>query len=185
MAVGHAQRPYLASNHGLVQRLERLLDGRAIVPAVHVVQVDGVHAETAEAIVNAGTNPLGTAHGGVDHRGRTRAVLGGNNPLVTWSKLSKCLAHVLLARAKGVGHGGVKEVDAGSKGLLDDRLGVIRAERPLVQGTLAHLTKAHAAQAETTNLDVRASDGGVLHCDSPLLKTGPEGSTFWSGWLRT
>jgi len=48
---GGAEVPYLPAPHGVVERGQRLLDRRVVVPPVDLIQVDRVHPEPIEAVL--------------------------------------------------------------------------------------------------------------------------------------
>ncbi len=66
---GRADVPDLAGLHGIMERLQRLLNWRAVVPPVDLVQVDVVGLQSAQARVQlredrlTGQPPAGSARG--------------------------------------------------------------------------------------------------------------------------
>ncbi len=116
-----------AGFHHLVQRFERLFNRGGIVPAVDLQQVDIVHPETAQAVVD-GAQDL---RPGKSFRQIADTVihLGGDNHLVTAGKVAQGAANDLFAAAVGVAICGIEEVDAAFNGVLDKRAAALFRKR--------------------------------------------------------
>lgn len=116
-----------AGFHHLVQRFERLFNRGGIVPAVDLQQVDIVHPETAQAVVD-GAQDL---RPGKSFRQIADLVihLGGDNHLVTAGKVAQGAANDLFAAAVGVAICGIEEVDAAFNGVLDKRAAALFRKR--------------------------------------------------------
>ena len=143
-----------AGFHHLVQRFERLFNRGGIVPAVDLQQVDIVHPETAQAVVD-GAQDL---RPGKSFRQIADLVihLGGDNHLVTAGKVAQGAANDLFAAAVGVAICGIEEVDAAVNGALDDRAAALFRQRPGMISPV-RLAKRHASQAKPGHLKVRFS----------------------------
>ena len=113
-----------------MQRLERLLDRRVVVPAVDLVQVDVVGAEPAQAGVDLGHDRLARQPGAVRARAHPAVDLGGDHDFVAPREVGQRTADDLLAGAVRVDVGGVEEVDA-------------QVERRLMKGRLLSSPSDH------------------------------------------
>ncbi len=85
--------------------------------------------------------------------------LGGQNNLVA-GDVFKRPAQVFFAGPVGVDVGGVKEVNSGVEGVVDDAIARLFIQGLGVGGAVA---KAHAAQAEFRDLNVGVANCCVFH----------------------
>ncbi len=112
----------------VVQRLKGFLDGGVVVPAVDLVEVDVVGAQSLQGGVELGEDRLAGQPGAVRAGAHPHPDLGGENDLVAPGEVLDRLADDLLAASGAVSIGRVEEVDAGLKGLLDDVPAGVRAQ---------------------------------------------------------
>src|SRR4029450_6281643 len=68
----------------------------------------------------------------------------------------------LFRAADAVDVGGVPEGDAELDSLLEERLGLLIAQRPLAEATRC-VAEAHATERDTTDLEARVTQTAVLH----------------------
>jgi hypothetical protein len=94
-----------------VQGAQRLLERGLAVPLVHLVQVDVIGAQAAQAGLAAGDDVVKGQAGVVRAVAHGHPDLGGEQQLVPAAPQD--LAHDLLGLAAGVDVGGVDEVDPG------------------------------------------------------------------------
>jgi len=135
----------------VIKGLQRLFDGRIVIPAVDLQQVDVIHVQAAQAVID-GAQDLrpGQPFGEIAD---LMVNLRRNDDLITTGKIAQGAAHDLLAAAVGVAIGGVKEVNAALKGAFDDGAAALFWQRPGVIPAV-RLAKRHAAQAKSGNLEV-------------------------------
>jgi hypothetical protein len=105
----------LAGFHHVMQRLHRLLDRRAIVPAVDLVEIHIIGAQAAQAVVDLGHDRLarqaacrwvGSAH--CRAGGNREEHLGGQHDLVALGIVTQGAADDLLAGTFGIDVRGVE-----------------------------------------------------------------------------
>ena len=111
-------------------------------------QVDIVHTETAQAVVDRAQD----LRPGKPFRQIADLVidLGGDNHLVAAGKVAQSTADDLFATAVGVAVCGIEEVDAAFNGVLDERATALFRKRPGVSAAV-RLAEGHAAEAESGN----------------------------------
>ncbi len=145
-----------------MQRFERFLDRRVVVPTVDLVEIDVIHAEAAQARVDLGEDRFARQPGAVRAGAHPAINLGGDDDLVAAGKLLDCAAEDFLAVAERVAVRGIEEVDAGFERALDERSALLFAERPCVVAPVtAPIT--HAAEADARDLEAGAAELCVLH----------------------
>ena len=155
----------LARLHDVVQRLERLLDRRAVVPAVNLVEVHVVHAEAPQRGVDPGHDRLARETAAVRALAHRHEDLGGDDDLVAVGHLPQRAAGDLLARAVGVGVRGVEEVDPGVEGLAEEGFRRVLVEGPRVGAAVGDAV-AHAPQADPRHVDTGHAELRELHAAS-------------------
>ena len=126
----------LAGLDDVVQRFERLLDRRVVVQAVDLVEIDVVHAEPAQAVVDLGHDRLARQAGAVRAGAHPAIDLGGDDDLVAAGEVLDRAAEDLLAVAERIAVRGVEEIDAGFERLLDERAAFFLAQAPGVVALL-------------------------------------------------
>ncbi len=127
---GGAEVAHLAALDEVVQRLEGLLDGGRIVPAMNLIQIDVVGAEPAQAGVDGSENGFtgqAAAVRSLEHRDE---YLGGDDHGFALRKILQGAADDLLGGAVGISIGGIEEVDAGLRGLAKQGTGLVLGQRP-------------------------------------------------------
>ena len=162
--LGEPEVADLAGLHELAHRAHALLDRHARVAAVHVVEVDVVHAEAAQGGVAGFADPLGA----VVDRAPARVVaadreLAGELQLVAAS-LDRA-AQELLVVPRPVHVGGVEEGHADVERAADRRGRLV-----LVRGSV-ELGHPHAAESDRGYLEV--SELALVHGPDRTQVMGP------------
>ncbi len=165
--------------HDVVQRLERLLDRRLVVPAMDLVEVDVIRAEPPQAGVDLDHDGLARKALAVGVRAHRVVDLGRDHDLVPSGEVAQGAADDLLARAVGIGVGGVEEVDAELEGSFDERPALFFVERPGMRASLRHPV-AHAAEADARDLEAGLSEIDVFHQVVSCQGRGNLDSVIWS-----
>ena len=158
----------LARLDHVVQGLEGLLDRHLVVPAVDLVEVDVVGAETSQRVVDLGHDRLAGQSGAVGSRPHPHVHLGGDDDLVAVREVPQRASDDLLAGPVGVHVGGVEEVDTELEGLLDEGSAVLLGEGPGM-GTSFGCAVAHAAQCHPRHVEA----------GRPELDADPSASSWW------
>jgi hypothetical protein len=161
----HRRRADVARLAGLddvVERLERLLDRRAVVPAVDLVEVDVVHAQAAKAVVDLGHDRSAGQAAAVGALMHLAVDLGGDHHLVAPGEVGQRVAEDLLAGAGRVDVGGVEEVDALLERAPDEPAALLGRQRPRVSSP-GGLPEAHAPEADARDVQAGASKFDVIH----------------------
>ena len=151
-----------ASLYDVVQRLERLLDRRARVPAVDLIEVDVVGAEPAEARVDLCHDRLARQPGAVRPRPHPSVHLGGEHNLLARDEVPERPADDLLARPARVDVRGIEEVDPGVERAADKRPALVLLQRPGVRPS-CRVAIGHAAEANARHFEAGRPELGVLH----------------------
>ena len=175
---GGADGPNLAGADQIGEGAQSLVDVRRRVGAMHLVQIDVVGAQPAQAVLHLTHQPAprGAGHVGIiTHR---EVGLGGEHDSV--APAAQRLADDLLRFAVRVHVRRVDEVDASVEGLMNDpyRLLVIR---------IAPGTEHHRSQAVRTHLDPRATERAHSHgCHVATKRRAPSqtASAAAAGWHR-
>ena len=152
----------LAGLHDIVQRFERLLDRRLVVETVDLIEVDIVHAEPAQAVVDLGEDRLARQAGAIGAGTHPAVDLGRDHHLVAAGEILDRPAEDLLAGAERIAIRGVEEIDAGFERLLDERPALLLAEAPGMVAAIAAAI-AHAAEADARDIEAGAAELGVFH----------------------
>jgi hypothetical protein len=152
----------LAGAHDVVQRLHRLLDRRARVPPVDLVEVDVVGAQAAQAGVDLEHDGLARQPAPVGPLAHHAVHLGGQHHFFTPGEVVQRPPDDLLAGAVGVDVGGVEEVDARFDAALDERPALLLVERPGVGAAVGNAV-AHAAEADGRDVEAGGAELDVLH----------------------
>ena len=145
----------LAGLHHIVQRLAGLFDGRVLVEAVNLIEVNIIHAEALQAGVNRGQDVLAREAAVVGRVGHRIEDLGGDDQLFAARlELTQQFAGQALALAQRVHVSGIEEVDARLDRALHDGPRLVLFEDPL-----APLLRAvgHHAQAQGRDAGARRS----------------------------
>ena len=137
--------------HHVAQRFQRLLQRRLIIPAVNLQQVDILHIQTAQAVVDRLHNIF--TRQALRQIAEREVNLGGDHNLLATRESLQRAADDLFAAAVGIAVCGIEKVNAGLQRLLDQRTAARFRQRPGV-ATAVRLAKSHAAKAETGNLKV-------------------------------
>src|SRR5262249_39498656 len=152
--VAAADVDHLPLRHQLLHRLPHLVPGRVTIDVVHLVQVDAIRAEPAQAVVAGAADVV---------RGETRVVRAGPHLAVHLGREHDLLAASpalpdppaddllgdALARLPPVDVGGVEEVDAElERTIHDDEAVALARER----------TEVHRAETEPAHLEAGAAE---------------------------
>ena len=108
---GGAEVADLAALHQIVQRLQGLLDRGGRIPAMDLVEVDVVHAQSAQTGVHLGEDRLPGQAGEVGAVAHPTVHLGRHHQLVAPTVVGQGPADDLLAGSGRVDVRGVEEVD--------------------------------------------------------------------------
>ena len=129
----HARRAdvaRLAALHDVVQRFDRLLDRRVVVPAMDLIQIDVVGAEAAQRVVDRFHDVFARQAAVVRLVVPDREEdLRGDDDLVALREIAKRAADDLLAHAVRIHVRGVEEVDARLERFADERPALLLVQR--------------------------------------------------------
>src|SRR5262249_54357332 len=103
-----------------MQRFERFLDRRVMVETVDLIEVDMIHAEPTQAIVDLDEDRLPRKPGTIRAGTHPAINLGGDHNLIATREIPDCAAEDFFAVAKRIAVRGVKEIDARCKRPLDE-----------------------------------------------------------------
>ena len=142
----------LAGLYNVMEGFHRLFDRSFVVPAVDLIEVDVVSAQTLEALVEFKEDLFAGKTFGVGVVAHGVEELGGDDGVFALGVGLEEAAEELFAGAYGVDVGGVEEVDAEVEGLLEEGLAVGLVEGPGVaaraEGASGWYSVGHAAEAE-------------------------------------
>jgi hypothetical protein len=142
-----------------VQRFERFLDRRFVVPAMDLVQVHVVRVETLEACIDLGHDRLARQAAAVGIVAHREVHFRGEYDFLAFREVAQRPPENFFALAVGVHIGDVEEVDAGFERALDER-----SARFLVQLPAALLDRiAHAAETDARDLETRLAEIRIFH----------------------
>ena len=130
--------------HEIAQRAERLVDVARRVGPVHLVEVDPIGAQPAQAVLDFADDPAPRVAALVAVLAHRRMELGGQYHVV--APAGERLGHDLLGLARRVHVGGVDEVHARVERGVDD------ADAVVVVG-VAPGPEHHRPEAEMADLD--------------------------------
>jgi len=83
-----------------MQRFERFFDRRVMVETVDLIEVDVIHAEPTQAVVDFGEDRLPRKPGAIRAGTHPAIHLGGYNHLIAPGKVPDCAAQDFFAVAK-------------------------------------------------------------------------------------
>ena len=161
---GRADVADLALVHEVAERRQRLLDVRARIEAVHLVEVDPVGAQPPQRVLDRADDPAARVALLVGVLAHRVVELGGEDDVVA-AAAGERLADDLLGLALPVDVGGVDEVDPGVERRVDDpdRLVVVR---------VAPRAEHHRAKTELADRHAGATQLAMLHRLPPFLAPG-------------
>src|SRR3954451_478831 len=153
----------LAGMHQVAERSEGLLDVGVDLGPVHLVEVDPVGLEPAQAVLDLTDDPAPGVAETVHVVAHPAVELGGEDDVVA-TALER-LADDRLGLAVGVDVGGVDEVDAGVEGAADDpdAVGVVG---------VAVAAEHHGAEGQRADLEAGPAEGSVLAHAGVLSEVG-------------
>ena len=169
---GGADVADLALVHEVGERRQRLVDVRARVDAVDLVEVDPVGAQSPQRVLDRADDPAARVALLVGVLAHRVVELGGEDDVVA-AAAGERLADDLLGLAVPVDVGGVDEVDAGVERRVDD------PDRVVVVG-VAPGAEHHRAEAELADRDACVPELTVFHGHS----RSSAGAAAWS-WVAT
>ena len=149
--------PHLALPHEGIERLHGILDGRRVVEAMYLVEIEVIGLQAAQRAVYLAKNSLRREHSVVEVNLR-----GKHHILAPDAQASQCRAQKLLARAVGIAVGRVEEVDAKVERMLYHLSRLILAECPQMEVGRWPSVR-HAAHADARDADVGVSKSCVFH----------------------
>ncbi len=150
----HRRRADVAGLTGLyhvIQCFQRLFDRGVIVPAVDLQQVNILHAESAQAVINRAQDLR--AREPFRQIAYLMVDLGGDHHLFAVGEIFQRPANDLFAAAVRVAVRGIEKVDAALKGVLDDESAALFWQGPGVIAPV-RFAKGHTAQTKTGNLKI-------------------------------
>ncbi len=170
--VGGADVTDLARGDQPVQRVQRLLKRGLAVPLVHLVKVDVVGAQAAQAGLAAGNDVVAGQPGVVRAAPHRHPHLGGHQHLVPAARQD--LAQDFLGLAAGVDVGGIDEVDPGVQAHIHLPPGLGHVGRPDVFEWPA-AAERHRAHGEHGNPQARPAQRAIFHRPTLLtaVRRGP------------
>ncbi len=141
-----------AGFHYVVQGFESFFDWGLVIPAVGLIEIDIVGAESAEAVIDFGEDcfagqaaAVGVfSHGAVD--------FGGEDDFIALGEITECAADDFFAGSVGIDVGGVEEVDACVEGFFYEGSALFFVQGPEVISTLGNAV-AHAAEADAGDFE--------------------------------
>src|SRR5437016_11084610 len=119
----HRRRADIAGLAGLddvVQRFDRLLDRRVVVPAMDLIEIDVIGAEAPQARIDFGHDRLARQAGAIGARPHPAIDLGSDDDLVSSGEILDRTPENLLAAAERIAVRRVEEIDAGFERTLDN-----------------------------------------------------------------
>ncbi len=161
----HRRRADIAGLAGLddvVERFERLLDRRVVVPAMDLVEVDVIGAEALQARIDLAHDRLARKAGAIRSRPHPAIDFGSDDNLVPSGEILDRTPENLLAAAERIAVRRVEEIDARFERTLDERTALLLAEAPGMIASVAAAI-AHAAQANPRHVEAGAAELGVFH----------------------
>src|ERR1700678_4524589 len=129
-----------------MQRLHRLFDRRMIVPAMDLIEIDVIGAETAQARINLGHDGLARNAHAVWTGTHAEIDFGGDRHLLASCELFKRSPDDFFAGATRVHVCRIEEIDAAFDGTLDERPAFLLAQGPQLIAAIGRAI-AHAAEA--------------------------------------
>ena len=152
-----------------MQRLERLLDRRLVVPAMRLVEIDVIRAEPFQAGVDLVHDRLSRQALAVRVVAHLAVHLGGDHHLLAPGKVLQRAAGDLLAGAERIDVRRVEEVDAGLERLLEERPARLLVERPAMRAALDRAV-GHAAKADARDFEAGPPEIDIIHDASPVIE---------------
>src|ERR1700722_13993069 len=156
-----------------MQRFESLFDGRLVVPAVSLIEIDVVRSKTAQGLVEFVKNSFAGKTAPVWLVAHDAVNLGGNNNGFSARIRTQETSNHLFAGARRIDVGGVKEIDAEIERLMQKRLALLLVESPGMAAGFdfprGGRTVGHAAKTDTGDLEARLAEGEVVHLFSRVL----------------
>src|SRR5437762_5145435 len=155
-----------------MERFEVLLRRRVMVETVDLIEVDILHAEPAQAVVDLGEDRFTRQPGAIGAGPHSAIDFGGDDDLVAAREILDRAAEDFLAVAERIAVRGVEKIDACFDRLLDEGPALRLGEAP---GMIAEIASAvaHAAEANARDIEAGAAELGVFHNLGPLSRCRP------------
>ncbi len=158
----------------------RLLDGRLVVEAVDLVEVDVIHAEPPQRRVDAVEEMLARQALVVRTVAHRQADLRGDDDLVALRELLQRAPGDLFADAARVHVRGVEEVDAALERAFDERPARRFVERPRMP---LRRSVRHHAEADAGDFEPCRTESDVIHRVKSLQRS--VGAVLLASWLAS
>src|SRR5205823_4415565 len=140
----------------------RLLDRRVVVETVDLIEVDIIHAEPTQAVVDLGEDRFTRQPGAIGAGTHPAIDFGGDDDLVAAREILDRAAEDFLAVAERIAVRRVEEIDARFERLLDEGPALLLGEAP---GMIAEIAAAvaHAAEANARDIEAGAAELDIFH----------------------
>jgi hypothetical protein len=145
-----------------VQRFEHLLDRRVAVETMDLIEVDIIHTEPTQAVVDLGEDRFARKPGAIGARTHPAVHLGGDDNLVSAREILDRAAEDFFTVAERIAVCGVEEIDARFERLLNEWPALLLREAPGMIPKIA-ATIAHATEADARNVKASAAELGIFH----------------------
>ena len=148
VTVGNSQIADLSGSHGTVQSGHDLFQRRARIPAVQNIQIDVIHAEIFQALIQHLFNMAADRDSRLNLFRRARQKLRRDDHVFTFGQCFKRPADILFAGAALICQCGIKEIDSLAQRLFQNVAGLIGIQCPAVL-TLTGIAEAHTPQTDS------------------------------------
>jgi hypothetical protein len=151
-----------------MQRRDGLLDRRAIVEAMDLVEIDIIHPQAAQGIVDGMHHMLARQPALIGRRPHGLAQLGRHHDmLAVGGKFLQCPAGDFLAHAQRIDIGGVEEIDPRVQGAHVKGIALAFLQHPV---TPLRRPIGHGPQADFRDFQARGAQTNHIHCRFPADK---------------
>src|SRR6516164_5127849 len=146
----------------IVQRFEHLLDRRVVVETMDLIEVDIIHTEPTQAVVDLGEDRFSRKPGAIGAGTHPAVHLGGDDNLVAAPEILNRPAEDFFTVAERIAIGGIEEIDARFERLLNEWPALLLREAPGMIPEIAAAI-AHATEANARNVKASAAELGIFH----------------------
>src|SRR3984893_11666141 len=161
----HRRGPDVASLPGLdvvVKCFERLFDRCAVIPAVDLIEVDVIGAETPQAVIDLAHDRLARQATSVGSLAHASVDFGCDDNLVAAGEVPNRSPKDFLAAAKGIPVRRIKEVDAAFERPLDERTALRLVDAPGVGAAIGG-ARGYDTHAQSRHLQTGATELHIFH----------------------
>ena len=130
IAIGYTNSAHFALSNGGMKRFKHLNNWRVVIPDVVNVEVDVVHPQILQALIERSGYCLFSADPRGNLRGGSRQKLGGQHHVLAFCHLPQRPANVSLAGAVLIGDGGIVKIDTLFETVADDVPACCFVQRP-------------------------------------------------------